>query len=251
MPQKSKSFNDYDDFAWTYHRHWGEISLEWLPIYEHLLLRRLPSGGRLLDLCCGTGQLTRRLSAQGFQVTGLEGSDKMLRFARRNAPQTSFTHQDARNFKLPARFHGILSAFDSLNHIMTLTELVSTFRCAFDALLKGGLFMFDLNTEEGYLHQWCGNTDIVEDDHACVMRSDYESEHKFAWANVTIFRQVAGCWRRSDFVLTQKYYSPEEVHSALREAGFDKIESYKQGRNLDVIGAEGRIFYITRKSGNT
>jgi SAM-dependent methyltransferase len=245
---KAKSFSDYDDFAFTYNRHWGEVSLEWLPIYERLLLRRLPPGSRLLDLCCGTGQLTRRLSARGFQVIGLEGSDQMLRFARRHVPGVSFTHQDARHFKLPARVAGVISAFDSLNHIMTLPELTEVFGCVFNVLAEGGHFLFDLNTEGGYLHHWCGDTDIVDDDLVCVMRSDYESNQKFAWANTTILRLIKGQWRRSDFVLTQKCYSDSEVRAALRQAGFITVESYEQGKNLETIGAEGRVFYVARKA---
>jgi SAM-dependent methyltransferase len=245
---RNQTFSDYDDFAFTYNRHWGEVSLEWLPIYERLLLRRLPPGSRLLDLCCGTGQLTRRLSARGFQVTGLEGSTQMLRFARRQAPQATFTRQDARGFTLPALFQGIISAFDSLNHIMTLPELTKAFNCVYQVLTAGGLFLFDLNTEEGYLHHWCGPTDIVDDDLACVMHADYEAQQKFAWANTTIFRRIRSNWRRTDFVLTQKCYLESEVRSALTQAGFTTIEAYEQGQNLDTIGAEGRVFYVARKS---
>jgi SAM-dependent methyltransferase len=244
---KTATFSDYDDFAFAYNRHWGEVSLEWLPIYERLLLRRLPSEGRLLDLCCGTGQLTRRLAARGFQVEGLEGSENMLRFARRQAPGVSFTHQDARHFKLSHRFNGVISAFDSLNHIVTLPELAQVFGCVYEVLAGGGLFLFDLNTEEGYLHHWCGPTDIVDNDLVCIMQADYEAQQKFAWANTTILRLVKGQWRRSDFVLTQKCYAEAEVRSALTQIGFVAVEAHEQGRNLNVIGAEGRIFYSAQK----
>jgi SAM-dependent methyltransferase len=222
----------------------------WLPIYERLLLRRLPIGSRLLDLCCGSGQLTRRLAAKGFQVTGLEGSTKILRYARRNAPGVSFTHQDARHFNLPTIFHGALSAFDSLNHVMSLPELTATFSCVYNALADGGLFLFDLNNEDGYVRHWCGNNVIVDDDLVCVLSSDYDPPHKFAWANTTIFRRIKGDWRRSDFVLTQRCHEEADVRAALKEAGFTNIRFYEQGRNLTTKNADGRIFYLARKPGN-
>ena len=79
-------YSDYDPFAWVYNKYWGnEFTPRVFPILEQLVLRELPAGARVLDLCCGTGQLAGTLTALGYRVTGVDGSTEMLRFARENA----------------------------------------------------------------------------------------------------------------------------------------------------------------------
>jgi ubiquinone/menaquinone biosynthesis C-methylase UbiE len=56
----SARYTAYDRFAWVYDRYWaGDFATRVLPVLERLLLASLPAGARILDLCCGTGQLAR------------------------------------------------------------------------------------------------------------------------------------------------------------------------------------------------
>ena len=82
-------------------------------------------GGHLyiLDLCCGSGQMARALTARGFQVIGLDASESMLRLARQNAPLARFIRADMRFFRLPPQFAGALCSFNSLAHIDKAEEL--------------------------------------------------------------------------------------------------------------------------------
>jgi SAM-dependent methyltransferase len=80
-------YSDYDAFAWVYNKHWGiRYAQLVLPTLEKLILPRLPENSHILDLCCGTGRLAQALVARGYQVTGLDGSQEMIGFARKNAP---------------------------------------------------------------------------------------------------------------------------------------------------------------------
>ena len=46
------------------------------------LARPLKSGGRVLDLGCGTGLLACRIAEEGFAVTGVDPAEGMLGVAR-------------------------------------------------------------------------------------------------------------------------------------------------------------------------
>jgi len=73
-------YAEYDPFAWIYNRHWGPVAIQrFLPIVEKLVLPHLPTGAHILDLCCGTGQLSHALAERGYQVTGIDGSENMIR----------------------------------------------------------------------------------------------------------------------------------------------------------------------------
>ncbi len=245
-------YSDYDPFAWIYNEHWGHFSQRVLPILKNLMLQYLPANARILDLCCGTGQLAQVLIARGYRVTGLDASEEMIRFARENAPNCEFIVDDARSFELPGVYHGVVSTFDSLNHIMGLEELTSVFRNVYAALREGGLFLFDLNMEEGYKSRWRGSFGIVEDDHVCVVRASYRPEERIGQTDITIFRLVEGEWQRSDLTLLQKCYSEEEIRSALEAVGFMKTHAYDMQRGLEGLTREvGRTFFVCRKTERT
>src|SRR5207245_5109502 len=140
-------------------------------VLEKLLLGRLPPRARILDLCCGTGQLAKVLSSEGFDVKGIDGSPEMLRFARKNAPECKFILADARNFDLEKSVDCVVSAYDSLNHILNIGQLKRAFDQTYNALKPGGIFIFDLNTQEGFKTRWRGSFGIVEDVHALDRKS--------------------------------------------------------------------------------
>ena len=60
-------------------------------------------GERILDLGCGTGQLTAKIAALGATVTGLDSSAPMLDQARASCPSIAFHQADARSFDLPEK----------------------------------------------------------------------------------------------------------------------------------------------------
>jgi len=185
-------------------------------VIEQLLLSHLPEGARLLDLACGTGQLAGVLAAQGFRVTGLDGSEAMLAIARENAPQVEFVLGDARQFSLPASFHGVL-------------------------------FLFDLNMEAGYRARWRGSAAMVEADNVCAVRAAYDPERKIGRNEITMFRLAGERWRRWDVTLTQRCYLGEEVRGALAQAGFGEIAERDAEGDLGLSGNVGRSFFLARK----
>jgi SAM-dependent methyltransferase len=242
-------YSDYDDFAWFYNKHWGDrtsnpFSLE---ILNRLILSRLSPGAKVLDLCCGSGQLDQTLIEMGFQLTGIDGSEKLLEYARRNAPGAEFVHDDARYFSLTPVYEGAVSIFDSLNHIMTPGELGMVFNNTFDALVPGGPFLFDLNMDEAYKAQWKDSNSLVESDHAFIMRFAYNEESRTGRADITMFRLLEGIWHRSDVCLEQRAYSEEEVISALSDCGFSDISAYDVAGDLGVEGVVGRTFFLAHK----
>ena len=241
-------FADYDPFAWVYNRQWGpEFSGRVLPVIEELVLSKLPQAARILDLACGTGQLAALLAERGYRVTGLDGSEEMIRYARQNAPSVEFTVDDARAFDVSTRLQAVVSTFDSLNHIMSAEELLQVFRNVDRALEDGGLFLFDLNVEEGYRERWRGSFGIVEDDYVCVVRSRFDPEEGVAKASITIFRPNDSSWGRTELELLQRCYPQAQVVSLLEEAGFDEVETFDAQTDLAWAREPGRVFFRARK----
>ena len=242
-------FDAYDPIASVYNRHWGYFADRIYPVLHRLVLRDLPPRSALLDLCCGTGQLAAVLSDKGYAITGVDGSERMIEIARRNAPGVEFLVQDARELSLDGRFAAVFSTFDSLNHVMSLDELEHVFRSVHAVLDDGGHFEFDLNMEDGYLQRWRGSFGIVEDDLVCVVRSSRDEQEKIGRMDLTVFESAGTGWKRTDVSLLQRWYRESDITERLRRAGFERVcTNDEDDPILEGARESGRMFFVARKS---
>jgi trans-aconitate methyltransferase len=67
------------------------------------------AGEKILDLGCGSGQLTAKIAESGADVTGLDRSAEMIAEARRNFPSLKFEIGDAANFTVDIPFDAVFS----------------------------------------------------------------------------------------------------------------------------------------------
>lgn len=245
------SYTDYDKFAWLFDEQWGDFGVQVFPVLSKMAGDRIPARGKILDLCCGTGQLARVLIKNGYQVTGLDASVEMLRFARINAPETHFILADARNFQLPPVFDAVLSTYDSLNHLMSLKDLKAAFRNVYRCLIPGGVFLFDLNTLKAYQKEWEGYLDFVEKpDYLYMNRAHYNSKTHLGHTHCTVFRRNGDSWQRSDIRLYQKYQPISRVDSLLQKVGFIRIHKYALNRKRGYRPfrkTDSRVFFVCQK----
>src|SRR5262249_38667571 len=67
------------------------------------------SGEQILDLGCGTGQLSAEIAASGAQVTGVDRSPEMVAEARKKFPALRFAVSDARALPFTEAFDAVFS----------------------------------------------------------------------------------------------------------------------------------------------
>lgn len=244
-PQPARSA--YDPIAEFYHRAWDSWYLPAVrPALENLFFSCVPAASPVLDVCCGSGHVTRELIARGYKVTGIDISAELIAFARRELPGAEFRVEDVRDFTLPARFEGAICTFDSLNHLLTLEDLTAAFRSIRRALMPGSVFVFDMNLEEAYnqdLTQW---TRYVRDGNIGFVRGFYSPQTKRATTELMWFVPSANTelYRKHDAQVEQQCYTPEEITRALAESGFrnPKMYSALEAGMTSELGC-GRAFF--------
>lgn len=275
----------YDHWAWLYNQSEAHLACQrLLPSLEKLLLPQLPEAAEILDLCCGTGQLAQQLIARGYQVTGLDSSEKMLHYARENAPNVQFILGDARSFKFPSTFDAVICTDSSLNHIMSLEELKRVFRNVYAALKENGLLLFDLGLENRYRNIPITDGELKAE-YGWTVGETYNLEKKTGTFIITIFRQandksnkkltkfnlvirglkrliynnflryarpstllqlIEKDWQSSEIVFPVRSYSNTEVQLALEEAGFTSVNVYNL-RGLAVSKEDNEVYFVARK----
>jgi len=104
-----------------------------------LLLDRLPTGARVLDVGCGTGLPTaRQLAGAGCAVTGIDISPVMLDLARRNVPAATFLQRDALDIDASlGRFDAVVAFFSLL--MLPRREIVRTLNRLREVMVPAGL----------------------------------------------------------------------------------------------------------------
>jgi len=95
--------------AWDAERYQSRHSYIWQFGGSLLELLHPQAGERILDIGCGTGQLTAEIARSGAEVTGLDSSSDMIEQARRNFPGLPFVLGDAAGFRFPQPFDAIFS----------------------------------------------------------------------------------------------------------------------------------------------
>jgi len=134
----------YDKFSRFYDRVMGDRSDAAAYITE-LIAHHKPEAKTVLEIACGTGTILGILS-ESYEVAGLDRSRPMLAIARKKLPHVRFYRQDITSFRIAQRFDAIVSAFDSINHLLRFTDWERTLRAVKRHLNDGGLFIFDVNT---------------------------------------------------------------------------------------------------------
>jgi trans-aconitate methyltransferase len=98
------------------------------------------SGERILDLGCGTGQLTQKIAEHGGDVVGLDASPEMIGQARQNFPSLRFMLRDAASMDFQDEFDAIFS--NAALHWML--DAIAVAKGMFRALRKGGRIVAEL-----------------------------------------------------------------------------------------------------------
>ncbi len=109
--------------ARSYGKVFNEVAFEYdrnRPAYPDALVDQacavagIKDGDRVLEIGCGTGQLTRSLLARGLRVTALEPGDQLIRVAEENlqdAGDVEFVHARLEDMQLPREsYEAVFSA---------------------------------------------------------------------------------------------------------------------------------------------
>lgn len=122
----------------------------WVSYYELLLAQMEAEPASILDVCCGTGNVTEILAGKGFEMAGVDLSEPMICEAQRKAKAMGLNIEyqacDAAAFDFGRKFDAAFSFFDSFNYITDLGHLSKAIGRVAAHLKPGATFVFDLNT---------------------------------------------------------------------------------------------------------
>jgi SAM-dependent methyltransferase len=111
------------------------------------VLPHLAGAKTVLELACGTGSILVQLQGD-YDVTGVDLSQEMLALAREKLPNAELVEGDMTTVRLGRAFDAVLCLYDAVNHLLGFDEWERLFDTALAHLAPGGVFVFDVNSEE-------------------------------------------------------------------------------------------------------
>jgi SAM-dependent methyltransferase len=216
----------YDPLAPHYDAVAGDGVAEAAFLHDLIGQRRLiePHPGRavtLLDVACGTGAIAASLARGyqgGYQVSGLDISSGMLAVARAKLPAGTPLYQaDMTSFRLDARFDVVVCAYQGVNHLLGFPAWESFFRCVYEHLNAGGVFVFDIATVD-HLARMAGLEKIVQQfgDNYLLIRVQTADGVVFEWRIEVYELQPDGRYRLLNRVVEMTSFPVSRVRNALR-----------------------------------
>jgi SAM-dependent methyltransferase len=202
-----------------------------VPFYLELARQ---SAGAVLEVACGTGQLTVPVALTGVPTVGLDLSSAMLAAASRRASAANaavtFVQGDMRDFALGRKFQFIFIARNSLLHLHSIADLLAALTSVRRHLAPDGIFAFDIfNPNVEWLARPRGQRSPVMGVATSPFgplrveqTQDYDSatqvNHATWYVSTT---DTADAWV---FPLTLRSIFPQELPLLLTAAGLELIE---------------------------
>lgn len=243
----------YNDFAEVYDK-LQDVDYEAFVDYYERIFKRLGKKPELvLDLACGTGNITIPMAKRGYDMIGLDLSCEMLNIARDKAAADGldilFLNQDMCEMELYGTVDAIVCALDGLNYITDPEDLRQVFKLAENYLNPGGVMVFDVNTEHKLRDVLGGNTYVSEEQGIYyVWQSEFFDDTKICEFELNFFcEQADGTYVRFDEFQEERAYSPEEISEMAKAVGLEVTGIYKPFEFLTFSDKEERIFFVISK----
>lgn len=246
----------YESFARVYDDFMDNIPYDdWAGYVISLLKEKGIEEGLLLDLGCGTGNITQRLAKSGYDMIGVDYSAEMLEIAQeKNIEEESqilYLLQDMREFELYGTVRAVISICDSMNYIIEYEDLTEVFRLVNNYLDPEGYFIFDMNTLYKYETILADNT-IAEDRETMSFIWDnyFYEEERINEYNLNLFLQEEdGRYRKFTETHYQKAYTIDEVKQAITDGGMECIAIYDAFTREAPREDSQRVYVIAREKG--
>ncbi len=246
----------YTGFAAVYDRFMDDVPYdEWSRYVVKLLGQRGISEGLVLELGCGTGNMTERLARAGYDMIGVDSSEEMLELAvekrERSGLDILYLQQDMRSFELYGTVRAVVSVCDSMNYITEEQDLLQVFCLVNNYLDPGGIFLFDLNTLYKY-EELLGECTIAENREDCsfIWENYYDFAEQINEYDLTLFiREEDGRYRKYQEVHYQRAYEIRRVKELLGEAGMELLAVYEAFTEEEPGKECERVYFLARECG--
>lgn len=246
----------YERFAYLYDQLMQDVPYEhWVEIVEVYAEKYHLQGNKLLDLACGTGELSVRFAQKGYDVTGADLSADMLSVAQAKAEgldiPIQFFQQDMTALEDLGKYDIIGIFCDSLNYLKDEQAVKKTFEGVHRLLKSGGMFLFDVHSVYKMEHIFSDANFSYDDEDITYIWNSFEGETPHSVEHELTFfvlDKTSGKYDRFDEMHFQRTYHVDFYKNLLENTGFKEIEITGDYTMRHAEPSAERLFFAMTKA---
>lgn len=220
----------------------------WVDYVEDLLARIDYRPNTVVDLACGTGNVSQEFARRGYQVVGVDLSAEMIEVARGKDGVVEYFVQDMARLDLGRRFDLAVSLFDSLNYITDVEALSAAIGRVSEHVVDGGVFIFDINTVYALSHHFFDQANLSSDRYPkYIWSSAYDHATRICRVDMTFEVLEHGEPVQFKEVHVQRGHSLDELDRMLSDSGFEVVEVLHAYKFRKPTRRSDRVFYVARR----
>lgn len=236
----------YIEFSKFYDEIMGHMEYDkWVKLLEEEFDRKIK---KVLDLGCGTGEISYRLAEKNYEVTGIDYSEEMLSIAEQKLYEKNIKIPlycgDMRTFETNEKYDAVISMFDTVNHLLSISDFEKALIQVGKHLESGGMFIFDLATRE--LMDMMFKDEIFADDReGLTILWNHWIDEETDLDNVVISFFVEtkeNIYKRIDEHYEKKIFNETDLENVIKENQFKVVNKFTS----DEI-AGNRVIYTLKK----
>lgn len=247
-----KIHKSYNEFSQIYDLLMDDVDYEkWASfIIDKTNRTNKKEGKKILEAACGTGSITKLLTAENYRVTAFDLSQDMLmrayeKLGRR--PNVKLLNLDMTNFKIDDRFDAAICCCDGINYLNG-NQVGRFFNNVYNHLNNNSRFIFDMSTE--YKFKSMFNDTYVYDDGEIFYVWENEMYEPDNAVNMEInffVRDALDKYARINEFQTQYIHASEMIIRLLDEANFKDVEAYDDYSNKKLNEKSMRAVFCAAK----
>jgi SAM-dependent methyltransferase len=247
--------------ARAYSRHWNDHSRAMVGNLKKIATRFGFAYRRVADLACGEGTFALGVARDGHEVIGIDLSADMLQIARKQESDirrrgvpldgtVTWLRQDMRELSLPQPVDVVTCWYNSLNYLTEQDDLRMAFRAVRNALVPGGMFLFDVYTTTGLSVEWTDKVWIAVDTEECFVtsRTRYHEAERLATVHFTGFVRNGDEYARFDETHHNRGYERRVIEMMLRDEGLEHISTFTLPRMMKPERDAHRLVMLARRT---
>lgn len=244
----------YNQFAYIFDALMRDVNyIKWVDYLEEIFKKYGVNPRLVLDLACGTGNITIEGAKRGYEMIGVDISPEMLSVARQKSLDQEldilFLNQDMTSFELYGTVDAIICCMDGVNYITEKKHLIRMFKLVNNYLNNEGIFIFDIRSEYG-LASLIGDNTFIEDteDITYIWENKYDSRKKICDMKLTFFEREGELYNKFYENHRLRAYNLYEIINILESAGLKFVGSFGDFSLKKLGDKSERIFFVAKKS---